>query len=63
MSEAAKELRSEDSRVKLIQVAGLETEAKENRPTEVFRSNYITVNLPEDPSEQRSSIVFHAARN
>ncbi|NCO66681.1 hypothetical protein [Candidatus Aquicultor secundus] len=43
-------------------LAGLETEAKERRPIEAFRSNQIVINLPEDPSESRGTIVFFSSR-
>lgn len=64
MSEAAvKDAHLEESKGKLLRLAGLETEAKRSRSTEAFRPTRITINLPEDTSEVRPSITFSVARH
>ncbi|MCL6471327.1 MAG: hypothetical protein K6T91_00735 [Firmicutes bacterium] len=63
MAEAlALNLNSEEPRERHLRLAGPETEAREHRPTEAFRTNQITINLPEDSSELKSNIVFFSAR-
>jgi len=63
VSEAlARNLAPEEPKERHLTLAGLETEAKERRPIEAFRSNQIVINLPEDPSESRGTIVFFSSR-
>ena len=58
----ALKLNSEEQGERNLSLAGLATEARECRTNEAFRTNQITINPPEDPSEARNNIVFMAAR-
>ena len=63
MSEAiALNIDSEVRGEQRVDRAGLVTGAKEYRMTEVFRTNQININLPEDSSDLEPKIVFFAAR-
>lgn len=52
------ELDIEVAEGRYLELAGLETEAKDGRTTEAIHTNQITVNLPKHPSELKCSLAF-----
>ncbi len=51
----------EKSKGRHLQLTGLETEVKERRSTEAFRSRQVAINLPKESSEPRSNLVIFSA--
>lgn len=58
---AVSELHPEGTEGVQLELAGLETEAKDGRMIEAFHTNQITINLPKYPSELKCNLAFLSA--